>query len=358
MTTISQIISLIPAYLRFAIFIGMLIVAVSLTVLLIALQLQKKRSRHQKLHKKTIKIYRPLLFQWLSGETPELPKPTADLEPYLLELWNDLYEKVEETERLRLREAAKKIKLNEIAHRYLDGKKLELKILAIITLGALKDKSTVEEMLELCNSDRPLVRLQAIRALLGPAPKKALKYIFDDVLKNPERPVNYYLKYCREVDRKLLTDYLLKRLKQTPEEKLAQLLPFLEAADNTAGADYLRQHLQTWQNEETLARGLRVLRRVGRPQDEEIVLEFLSHPTYFVRIQAARVLGELGSRQSLDALLETLGDGDWWVRTRAAEALANLPAVSMEELENRAETLNDKFARDALYKALELKVKK
>lgn len=100
-------------------------------------------------------------------------------------------------------------------------------------------------------------------------------------------------------------------------------LNHLPAADTAAGV------LASASDVELLTATLRLIARVGRPENVAAVRGLIDHPQMPVRAAAATALGQLGSQQDLGLLLLALDDSSIWVSMHAARALRAAGAEAM-----------------------------
>ncbi len=117
------------------------------SMLLIALIVRRYLQFEARLHARVIALWRPLLTRVAieAGELPTLP-PLADAGtcPYLMEEWNALHDAVRGESSQRLNEIALKLGLDVAARRLIHSRRIGRRILAIRTLGHLRDPSIVE----------------------------------------------------------------------------------------------------------------------------------------------------------------------------------------------------------------------
>jgi len=81
----------------------------------------------------------------------------------------------------------------------------------------------------------------------------------------------------------------------------------------------------TGENPELVASLLRLLRRLGRPEQARVVRSYCTSNVSFVRIHAARALGQLGREEDASLLARLLrNDDNRWVALTAARSLIEL----------------------------------
>lgn len=327
-----------------------------LSVLMLALcyWLRRRRTLREQTRERVIDRYRPTLFDWIGGETPPLDPPDSDDEwIYLISLWNDLYEKVGQSEHDHLRRAADELGLDDRARELLDANDTKKRITGVITLGHLGATDHVASIDQFTTSSVTILKMQSIKALTILEPERALNKIYDDLVDNPNQSHNYYIGFCRSIDPDRLTPVTLDRLESVPGDARSRIIPFLELGKNDPVRTYLRSELKRSDDPEILSACLKVLRKVGEPSDQALVARYLSHSADFVRVQAARALGSIGTSDVIDELMEALSDSNWWVRCRAAQSLVQLPSTGINELKNRLSTLEKSHARQALESAMD-----
>ncbi len=131
--------------------------------MLIALMVRRYLVYERRLHSRVIAAWRPLLTRIaIEGEeAPALPPLPHRHLPYLMEEWNALNDAVRGESSARLNAAALKLGFDVAARRLIHSRRVGRRILAIRTLGHLRDPSSwkpLQEQLELRECARLVLR--------------------------------------------------------------------------------------------------------------------------------------------------------------------------------------------------------
>jgi hypothetical protein len=341
------------AWFPFLIITGLSLFLLSLVTLGVCYWLRRQRNLRARAKKEVVQTYRPLLYDWIAGEKPSLTPPDQrHNQIHLVALWNDIFRIVGSPERNYLLKAAEELKLASMAVPLLDSNKTEEQLTGVLTLARLGNTECIETIRRFTESSKPLLKMQSLKAMAVLEPREAVERIFDDLIANSGRPINYYLGVCRSIEIDLLADAVLGHLEEADPEAKPRIIPFLELVPNDDARDYICDTLAGTSEPEVLSACLKVLRKIGDPRLESLVAECLEHPAYFVRTQAARTLGSIGTSNVTEPLLEALKDPNWWVRYRAAESLVKLPSTTLPQLKADIATLNELESRNALEAAV------
>jgi HEAT repeat protein len=142
---------------------------------------------------------------------------------------------------------------------------------------------------------------------------------------------------------------LIEAIGQAPAAELPRLLTIARILPPQRLAPTLRRILREHRDAEILARTLKLL---ADPRDAPLLREFLKHAEWTVRLAAVRSLGRVAREEDLPLLVEALADPIWWVRQRAAEAIVRLPFFDDALRERLCAPAADRYARDAVQRAL------
>jgi HEAT repeat protein len=130
---------------------------------------------------------------------------------------------------------------------------------------------------------------------------------------------------------------------------LARLIRHLASTRCALALPAIREHVQFHDpSDDVVAACLSFFGECSDPQDLATVRAHLTHPTWFVRLQAATALGKIGLPEDETLLIGLLDDPHWWVRYRAAEALTNLPSMTEEKMERLQATIPSLEAQEII----------
>lgn len=268
---------------------------------------------------------------------------------FFLPYWNHLQDSLRGEARERLNLLARTAGIDHAVRRMLqDGSNAE-KLLAIVSLGHLGDKTDTEVLKKILVSDQPIACLHAARALLRIDPD-ALRELMPIIVQRSDLPTAAIANILKEAGPDTVSPILAGMLQHaflhgaTPQN-IIRLIALTVAAHPSVVHPALREIIDKTEDTEVLAACLKVMRD---PYDLVKIRQFINHPNWRVRVHAASALGDLGEEKDLILLINLLSDPQWWVRYRAAQAISRLPFVTTSHLEGLKKHLGDSFAIDML----------
>jgi HEAT repeat protein len=249
----------------------------------------------------------------------------------------------------RLNELARALGIDQTARRMLNTRRLPARLMAVVTLGNLEERSVWAELRNLAATDNAFLSLAAARALLQVNPTMAMSVMAPLIACREDWPRTKVVNILREVGAETFAVPLVHEIAIAPAANAARLIRYLEATRCVTALPMLRDCLQRRpENDEVTAASLRLFGRLQDPGDLDTLRGFVAHPTWFVRLAAIIAIGRMGTTQDESRLIERLSDEHWWVRYRAAEALAGLPYMSPERLCQIDAAQNDPRAKEIL----------
>lgn len=312
--------------------------------------IQVRRDRRDRA---VIRRWRPVILQYLeSPQDPSLPGVPDSIRGFM-ELWNNFFESLGSNERTRLIQLVDDLELREPIRAMLGRSQKYLRFLAIKTLGHLQDTPSWNPIQEILESRSPLRVMLAMRALIEIDASKAVPRILDEIQKRDDFSLVHAVEILKTAGTEAVTSPLIERLETGSDRARQRLIPCLEAAARSDAHAWLRSALETSPHPEVLSRALNQLGQIGSPRDEEVILSFTNHDTWFVRLHAAKALGRIGTENSVDPLIDMLSDERWWIRLRAAQSLRELPSTDRELLSSIHDDLEDPYARDILLQQMD-----
>ena len=323
----------------------------SALMLLIALVVRQRLRAEERLRQRVIAAWRPVLTQVAVGEgDPAALPPLARKElRFLMEEWNALHDAVRGESAERLNALAAKLGFDVAARRGLRSGQIGHRILAIRTLGHLRDGSAWKELQGLLVSPNALVSFYAAAALVAIDAQRAMPGIMRELSERESWPAEAMARLLVDAGAGISRDPVRNLMLSLAPEKVPPLLPWLAHVDAVLGSEIavelLRRHPQ---NAPLVAAALLVI------QDPALLVElakFSQSKDAHLRENLAQCLGRLGGLAEVEVLVWLMGDPVWWVRYRAAQALLKLKGMTRPQLDAIRETLGDKFARDMLDQA-------
>jgi HEAT repeat protein len=288
----------------------------------------------------------------LSSEKAEsipLPSLSRAQRTDLLEEWNRARDTVGGTAAENLVTLAKRLGLPEIAKQMLARRRLSTKLLAVQTLGHLRDKESWPAIEELLKSDNTAMSITAAVALTDIDPKLAVERLVPLITKRRDWPRTRVSRFLRMVGSELVSEPMYRAIRSSDPDEMVYLLQFVQLAESDV-IDALAQDLiRTSKEPEVLTAALKLVSgHAGVPR----IAALARHETWFVRMQAAKVLGRVGQEEQLPLLESMLDDQEWWVRYRAAQSIVSLPFLGPNAVRQLRNRQKDRYARDILEQAL------
>lgn len=330
-------------------------VVIGLLYLIVVVQIFLARLRNRVLTKQQSRVER-LWLPFLVAETAEVPSSLPPLEsrdviPFLT-LWNQLQESFTGDITGRLNDIARRVGVDVHARRMLEQHSLRRRLLAVSTLGHLRDRDDHDSwnaLVRLTADKDGLLSLAAARALARIDAVAAMPVILPRISERDDWSRNYVLAMLTDIGADVVSRPLTDAALQVPNEQAQRLLQYFSVAQVADAVPVVRAIISRTKNVECLAACLRVFADVDHL---DTVREYLHHPSWQVRVQAVNVLARLGAADDYSCLLPLLSDPEWWVRYRAAKALCSLPGVEMSRIRVLSEKHDDAFARDMLVHVL------
>ena len=213
------------------------------------------------------------------------------------------------------------------------GETLRRRLLAIVTLGHLQERSIWNELARALQSENAFLSLVAAKALLNIDAQAAIPLLIPVISRRKDWSPLKVVAMFEAVGADIAAETIAKAASQAPPEIGARLIRHLAATQSPQGLPPLRALLQKGPpSDDILSACLFLFGECSDPRDVTTVRAHISHPTWYVRLQAASALGKMGVEEDEPLLIGLLDDSHWWVRYRAAEALSNLPWMTPEKL--------------------------
>jgi HEAT repeat protein len=335
--------------LRLALYSGVGAMLVSLamlgTIVLLRVNLLRRRRRDRRF----LALWRPLMAQCMES-VPDAPPAlsAAEIGPFL-RLWNHYKESLRGTASERLNELAARAGVLPAVRGMLGRRPLRDRLLAVVTLGHLRDRTAWHELRRAVDDASPVLSLAAAHSLLRIEPQAAPGWLVPLAAERADWPLARVAAMLAEAGADRVTPALAAALGQVDArrspESASRLLRLAETAHPGPLAPAVRRLVREAADEGVVADALGALRD---PRDADLARERAAHPSWIVRVSAAKALGRVGTDADRGLLVRLLDDPNWWVRHRAAQSLAGLPSVTPAELRAIRAGLPDGRAAGAL----------
>lgn len=333
---------------------GLIIIACSFLMLLSVFALRMRllaRQRRESFHEAR---WKPLLAECVFGVPERLPEVPRDMRYHFLRQWNYHHESLVGAARRNLETLAERMHLEEVARDLMRSGDLRQRLIGVVTLGHLGDRTQWHELRALVSDRSPMLSLAAARALLDIDAAATLAWLVTVMASREDWPLARVVAMLREAGPDRSTQPLIAATEAASrveggKSEVVRLLKMMEVAHTERVAPLAGRIARESQEPEVIAAALRLTQD---PRDLDIVRALARHGEWFVRLAALRVLGRIGEPADRVLLLDLLCDAYWWVRYHAARALITLPGARLEDLDKVRGTLSDRFAADMLGEAI------
>ncbi len=326
----------------------------SLTLLMVfrIVWLRFSHNSRARREKKFLELWRPLMMSGISGSETGYPPLRMDDAEFFLDLWNHLHESVKGPAKSRLNNLAVRCGMAAHAHALLHRSGLRPRLMALITLGNLRENSAWSDILPLAKKPDTILSFTALGALLRINANAALGELKMQLVDRTDWPTAQLAILIQESGAMASTFELVDAALQLsgstrPEDirKLQRLLRIFVVVPTHLKLPAVRTILSSATDSELIAQCLKYL---CEPEDLPCIRTYAEHPVWFVRLQAAHALGRIGATSDLPLLQKLLRDPVWDVRHRSADAIVALMRKDGKALAGLLATLTDPFARDML----------
>lgn len=313
-----------------------------------ALIVRRYLQRQERLHARVIATWRPLLTQIAieEGAVPELPKLLARHLPFLMEEWNALHDAVRGDAVERLNALALRLGVDTEARHLMNSRQVGKRILAIRTLGHLRDPTVWKPLQSQLISANALVSFYAAAALVQIDAQRAMPGIMLQVAERESWPGEAMARLLVDAGADVAREPIRALMLSLAPAKVPPLLPWLAHVDAVLGSEValelLRRHAG---DDHIVAAALLVLLE---PAVLPEVRHFAASPDADIRKSLALAIGRLGDLAETELLMQLMSDRVWWVRYRAAQALLKLRGMNAGHLEAVRARLTDPYALDML----------
>jgi HEAT repeat protein len=345
---------------RVVAWIGTFLLALTLLLLVLVLLLRVRLLLQDKGRQKLLAVWQPILN---AIEVPALDLPKLDRRDlsYFLLVWNHLHESLLDETKDHLNQIARELNIGPVALGMLRRGNLRARLLAMLTLGRLREPAAWDALLRIVRTEGALLSIVAARALVMIDAEEAVLELIPILVKRHDWPASRVATILQTAGADVISDLIARAaiastLENTAESEkgggdvadridYARLIPYLEFTHRHSALPAVRTIVQSSRDPQVLAACLRLL---STSEGLEFARECLAHEDWRVRVQAAAALGRIGRSDDEALLIPLLSDQEWWVRYRAAQALSRLPFMRESKLRSIQVSQSDPFARDML----------
>lgn len=322
--------------------------AAAALMLLFALMVRRYLQRQERIHARVIDIWRPLLTRVAieEGEMPATPTLPARHIPYLMEEWNALHDAVRGESADKLNAIALKLGLDVAARRMMHSRRIGRRILAIRTLGHLRDPSSWKPLQDQLASANALVSFYAAAALVQIDAQRAMPGIMLQLAERESWPGEAMARLLVDAGADIAREPIRSLMLSLAPSKVPPLLPWLAHVDAVLGSEVAIELMRRNLDDADIVSAALLV--VLDPEVMPELARFADSPNADVRQNLAVAYGRLGGLSETETLMRLLCDRVWWVRYSAGHAMLRLKGMNAERLEVVRTGLSDSYALDML----------
>ncbi len=277
-----------------------------------------------------------------------LPRFSHKQRANLLEEWNRARAVVDGDAAQNLILLGERLALPATVRNMLGSRKLRTRILAIQTLGNLRDLPSQSSIKKLVTHENTALSITAAVALIQICPDRAVGILIPMIEERTDWPRNRVSIFLHMAGSERISEPMYRAIRSADNKGKTLLLRFAHQVEANV-LDALVDDLIRESNDPGVLNA--ALKLVSGHNGVPRIAALIRHKTWFVRVQAARVLGRVGQPEHLPLLESMLHDQEWWVRYRAAQAISSLPFLGPNKLRQLQNRQSDPFAADILQQA-------
>lgn len=328
-------------------------VLASILLLLYTIELRIRRRYSERRRARTTARWRVIIAGAMSpsAEFDALapPKLRFGARKEFLWLWNHTRNMVEGAAGDRLNELVRRLNLVEWVRRQVKHSHLGTRLLAIQTLGYLKDDNSWDAIFAVCDDENTSISITAAEALADIDPGRAIMILIPKIIERRDWPKTHVFRLLQKAGAEAVSEPLYRAIRTGSAADAAYLLQFAVLAEFDVRDAIAAEAMATRMDPNAIAAALKISSGYGRTPR---LHELSRHSVSYVRMQAARLLGRTGRPEDRRRLEEMLSDEEWWVRYRAALALAGMLDIPSADLAAMRARQTDPYARDILEQAV------
>lgn len=320
----------------------------SALMLLFALTVRRYLLYQDRLQARVVALWRPLLTRAAieEGELPALPSLPRRHVPYLMEEWNALHDAVRGDAADKLNAVALALGLDVIARRMMNSRPVGRRILAIRTLGHLRDPSSWKPLQDQLASANAVVSFYAAAALVQIDAQRAMPGIMLQLAERESWPGEAMARLLVDAGADVAREPIRAFMLSLASSKTPPLLPWLAHVDAVLGSEVAIELIRRHPGDTQIVAAALIV--VLDPAVLPELTRFADSTDADVRQNLAIAYGRLGGLDETATLVHLLCDRVWWVRYRAGHALLRLKGMNAQHLEAVRAGLADPYALDML----------
>lgn len=266
----------------------------------------------------------------------------------LLEEWNRARGMVDGNAVDNLILLARRTYIPTLARKRFHSHMVRTRILAVQTLGHLRDADLRDEIAVLLRDENTALSITAAVALTDIDADFATGTVVPMIASRRDWPKNRVSILLRGAGSQRISEPLYRSIRSADNDDKTYLLQFARLMESETLDALLNELLRENEDAGVINAALKLVRG-----DRSVprIATLTRHSAWFVRMQAANVLGRVGQQEHVVLLEAMLGDPEWWVRYRAAQAITKMPFLGPNYLRQMRMRQQDRYATDILQQA-------
>lgn len=279
----------------------------------------------------------------------EIPTLRRSDRQFFLHEWNVMHDCLRGDPVIGLNRLGFELEIDRIAWRMLHRGRLGDRLLAIATLGHLRDTGAWDAIAGHLDTENTLISLMSAKALINIDAERAVPVIIPLITSRDDWAAARVASLLREAGPEATSRRLERAILNGTTDEAEKLIGYLPTVYRSVASEVVHEMLRRPVDDRVTAVCLRV---VDSPLELPFIRHLTTHPRWHIRMRAAIALGRMGYQRDKKYLIKLLSDSEWWVRYRSAQALARLPFLDRAQLMRMRETIDDPFGRDMLDQVL------
>jgi len=317
-------------------------------LMLTALIVRRYLRYEARLHARVVRRWRPVLARVAieEDEAPPLPRLPHRHLPYVMGEWSALHDAVRGASSDRLNAVAARLGLDVAARRMIHSRRVGRRILAIRTLGYLRDPSSWKALQEQLASTNALISFYAAAALVQIDAQRAMPGIMNQLAERESWPGEAMARLLVDAGADVAREPIRALMLSLSPDKVPPLLPWLAHVDALLGSEVAIELMRRHANDPHIVAAALLV--IVDPNVLDELAQFAESKDADVRQSLAVAYGKLGALRDATAVTHLMCDRVWWVRYRAGQALLKLKGMTADHLMALRAQLPDVYARDML----------
>ena len=290
-------------------------------------------------------IWRPVLAEMMVADPVTVPHLKKIHQHAFLREWNRFHTVLRGDAHKRMQKLARKTRLDILAHKYIERGGMRELLQGIVTLGHMQDYSIWNRLIDLVDSEHPVISLTAAQALADIDSKNAMKFLIPYVIKRRDWPIARVAMLLNSADPAELFAVIEDAINTAPVEDIPFLLKFLGTSHFDPAIRNICLRLGSSDDSRIISACIDAAKDAN---GLETARNHVANPAWYVRLHVAKALGRLGTIEDVELLVQLLSDPEWWVRYRSAQAISGMPFINVDDMQKICDESNDRYARDIM----------